>query len=1141
MYRKRAEMGMLSALALVVAFLSLPSTAASAAGNAFRFDCGTTESPVMPGYQRLTAADVYSQAKGYGWEVEKPSSVEFENPGPSERAHWVARDKIFEENLTDLNRDAVVSEDALVFRADVPNGTYRISLLIGDMAQATGSVDVYVNGQLAEERVAAWHPGAYRRLLQSPAGWWTRVDHTASVEDGIIRIRLAKNQTYYDEQMAEQMTWLNPYKVHYWSFAEDKNPPYYYIGWPFVHNSVMAIDIVPDLLPPVVGDNNKLKLTRPIDSPALEKSISLFNEEDFDGALRALSAVNKDEAKTAKALVQLWLSGRPEVEEEKTLVPEAIAALREYVSAHPEENQVAELLEDAETFQKGLTIHLTRGHMRIIDGQATQKNHFVEINKAIGLLWLIKEDSPLYYKTQLYIARAAHMHLPYIPTLGTEAEILKKLEKKFPDNRYVKFFLHWTWEPYGDGTSEDDWYMVDYSPKVEGAPEWVRELYPAFSTLLDWTEWYIRHKQRPEGTIGGGLSDDVEIVGAFGYVAFTSRGVSDLVLNGARKLCEGNWRYGGINDEIGYYRPFADAEHTAEPTGDTLGMMVTIDYGNPLWIERSMKTGKLIRDLWTDYDNNGHRHFRSNYFNATQIGSGDQANDSWINYRAVTPARAALWYNQNPTISKLLVEIADGWLAAAMSTERGKPKGVIPAQVSFPDGIIGGTNSPNWYTASHPQGEYRNYDWGPDSVGYKSYMHDLFLTAYEQTGDAKYLEPLGLEYELAARYGKAPEKIGGTRLQEIEIGGDGSRFVLERWDKLSKALEEREAPPEDAAPKDDEPEVVPAEPGSEKWVAENLGSTAPWLTAKRMLEGREGSLEDEITREQIALHGGFTRRMFEVRWPLMTTEASATDRAAFVGILNPFFASSGGRIIGRYVTASITYENTTRDFAAAVLATDPQGFRVIYYSMTPDVRNIGVVPWDLEPGGTYILRFGPDEDEDEAMDEVFEEREFNWPQRGTPIYVTIRPRRTYVIDVDQVERGKGPTLAPDPGLSDVDISYDEEEQILMARIHNVGSKGVRHLQVAAYDGNPDEGGTLIGEALIPNIEAPTDLERRAVSVGFNWQPEKEAHDIYVIVDPNDEIKDEITTFNNVAHKILPEKADKAPAIKYVDVLHSGRR
>ena len=37
-----------------------------------------------------------------------------------------------------------------------------------------------------------------------------------------------------------------------------------------------------------------------------------------------------------------------------------------------------------------------------------------------------------------------------------------------------------------------------------------------------------------------------------------------------------------------------------------------------------------------------------------------------------------------------------------------------------------------------------------------------------------------------------------------------------------------------------------------------------------------------------------------------------------------------------------------------------------------------------------------------------------------------------------------------------------------------------------------------------------------------WAPTDEAHEIFVVVDPDGEIQDEITSFNNVAHTTLPE-------------------
>ena len=584
--------------------------------------------------------------------------------------------------------------------------------------------------------------------------------------------------------------------------------------------------------------------------------------------------------------------------------------------------------------------------------------------------------------------------------------------------------------------------------------------------------------------------------------------------------------------------PNADAEHTAEWTGNTLGMMVQIDYGNPLWIERSMKTAKLMRDLWTDINDKGQRHFRANFFGAAKVGTGDQMNDSWINYRAIRPASAVLWYNNNPAIRDLYLEIADAWVENAMSKERGKPKGVIPAQVSFPEGLLGGTNSPNWWTASHKPGTV-NYDWKSkhDAQHYKNYIQDLLITAYELTRDKKYIKPLKLEYKLAKKAGNVAGGSKGSRLQNVFLKGAG---YFKGADEVFKKAPAKAAKP-GAQQEDDEPE--PAEPGSEEWVGQNLVGTGAWLMAERIMKGRKGELENDVLLEDIIDYSKRVLFITESKWPLMTTEASATDRVLFHGVCDPFFIYTGGQFGGPFLRAAVTYENTTRKFAAAVLGADPQGLRILYYSLTDSEREISLVPWELEAGGTYSLTYGPDDDADGKMDSVESASEFVLTQRGKPIPVKIKPKQTYLIEIDQIKRGKGADLAPDPGLSHVDIRYHEEASQILVRIHNVGSLSIRDVEVAAYLGDPAKGGELIGVERIPNIEAPIDLEPRAVTVGFRYDLSQKPRDIYIVIDPEDKIQDEITTFNNTAHKILPEAPVKdAPKKKSAGAtLKSGRR
>ncbi len=51
-------------------------------------------------------------------------------------------------------------------------------------------------------------------------------------------------------------------------------------------------------------------------------------------------------------------------------------------------------------------------------------------------------------------------------------------------------------------------------------------------------------------------------------------------------------------------------------------------------------------------------------------------------------------------------------------------------------------------------------------------------------------------------------------------------------------------------------------------------------------------------------------------------------------------------------------------------------------------------------------------------------------------------------------------------------------------------------------------------------EAPLDLEPRMVSISVRWTLPEEGAEVFVVIDPDDKVKNEITTFNNKASKKL---------------------
>jgi hypothetical protein len=279
---------------------------ASATADEFRFDCGTGNSPVMEGFNRLTADEVYDASRGYGWLGGRPTHVEFRRPVRNMRLRGSLSDQLLQEaydnHRNPLNRDGVMSRQDIGFRLDVPDGVYRVGVTLGSLTNAIGSIDLSVNNELVAEQLAVWAPGGYRMLDRTPAGWWTRYRTTVDVTDGVIRIDWKKNQQHYDAQMAEQATWETPYAQWYHSTPVLQDPPYHYIGYPFAGHSIMAIEVTSYRPGPVELVDGKLRLTARIESSALQNAIDQFNQQDFDAAVASLKDVREREAQVGKAV-----------------------------------------------------------------------------------------------------------------------------------------------------------------------------------------------------------------------------------------------------------------------------------------------------------------------------------------------------------------------------------------------------------------------------------------------------------------------------------------------------------------------------------------------------------------------------------------------------------------------------------------------------------------------------------------------------------------------------------------------------------------------------------------------------------------------------------------------------------------------
>ena len=1044
----------------LVCFASAPAPAP--ANDVVRFDMGTADSPLQEGFRRVTAADEYSPGAGFGW-IGTGYEAALTEPPTEEQPSWFYPEIDHYTDLAgDLTKDHVKNEGDMIFRVDLADGVYDAILYLGDLRQPLGSMQVYANEELVRKNVQAkqWKG---RAGGEPSYGNSFPVCFPVTVTGGSLAIAVNGDESDYRRMLEEDSRKppvesflvgrggrLFDERLEKYQKGEPLEPQSD-IGCPFVYNSIQGLEIYPRIEHDFDGEVEATKA----------RIRSLVSQGKFEDALEACSDGFQDPRPVA--ILLLSLLGNPEYDRpsgDLELIRRIEPVIQNAYSAYPDDFAVV---------RAKMTFELFRHAVRNITFRTEAENGVFACLVAATHLEKLFPTDHLYHKGMIYRARALYMIDPHHwnPPAVTAARILRRIEKDYPQNRFVRLYLYKEWD------QNYEWHLRDYMAESEGAPQWAASLREANNLVLDLAEWWIENKQQPDGTLGGGWGDDVELVGLFGLYANVSRQISEPATAGAKKLVENAWYLSGIDMEAGFFAHMADVQHTAEWTGDTLPMMLAIDYGNPVWLERAMKTGKLVRDLWTMENAHGYRSFRSNHIGATMVGGEDNwaAKESEANsaicLRSIQPLYTLYDYNRNPTLEKLLLELADGWLDAAMQTGKAKPQGIIPSTVSFPEVEMGGKGAPTWYDTGPMS--WRSFFIWPQ---YRAYVVQLLTWAYQVTGDDTYLEP----FRLAAEY----------------------RETLKGYQPDKEA-----------------------QPGSPEWMAARLenheGIHYLQATTKTPLPLRQAGRDkqailDECTR---------VRNGVWERWPILTSESLMTDRVYVPGVFSPYsILTRPAGSAAQMETPVVTYENTGRDFAAYVAIAESNAVKLAIYTFYDAEREIAIRPWTLEPGTTYRLRMGPDADGDDIIDEVTAQRAVTIISRGQPVSVLVPGRQVFAIEMEQEGEEGRPQLLPDLAITETDIEYEPDHNVLNARVHNVGSAPVTKSALTFYDGDPTAGGSEIGRALIPHLPAPNEFNPQTLKLGVIWKPSGPEHDIYVVLDPEGELA-EIAESNNVAHARFP--------------------
>lgn len=272
--------------------------------------------------------------------------------------------------------------------------------------------------------------------------------------------------------------------------------------------------------------------------------------------------------------------------------------------------------------------------------------------------------------------------------------------------------------------------LCDSLKVSENAPDWSKAQLEAHCRLKQLADWWILERQADNGEFGGKIDDDVELL----------RCLTPLVLRGDKtaikgwtKLANGVWQSPQMDN--GFLKRIRDVEHAAEYFSDTGPMMVLLS-DDTVFTNRLKPTTQFFKNVWTGTTTQGNRLFKSAWLSSTAVDNTPPRNrDLPFSCLAVKPMRYLAWKTGDTATIKLLHQWAKTWRDLALRTDKGKPKGIIPPSVRYPDEAINGDEK-TWYQT--------NMFWHYFEWDYGTYwkMYDQLLFTAQVTGDSTLLEPL---------------------------------------------------------------------------------------------------------------------------------------------------------------------------------------------------------------------------------------------------------------------------------------------------------------------------------------------------------------------------------------------------------------
>ena len=252
---------------------------------------------------------------------------------------------------------------------------------------------------------------------------------------------------------------------------------------------------------------------------------------------------------------------------------------------------------------------------------------------------------------------------------------------------------------------------IELAPAPHGVPAWAWGQTQALKQAGEFVQWWIDNRQ-VEGEFGGGLSDDTDLTNQWPGLALM--GVQPDKLNGSLSaMIDATYRNGMFTNGLGTI--VTDELHVYEEGINAISQAAYLNRGDPLALERLMETAVRYQDL-TAVNPHGNRLLISNYFGGDHIVT--EAPWQWskpYSYLIFHPGLLLVDWNGSPELKRLLLGVADGYLAHGRQDEQGR--WTYPTEINWPDGATRGGSNPQQTNL-------------------------LMWAAYRWTADARYLRPI---------------------------------------------------------------------------------------------------------------------------------------------------------------------------------------------------------------------------------------------------------------------------------------------------------------------------------------------------------------------------------------------------------------